>query len=269
MTVVEWVEVRGKSVDIAVRAGLEELGLDSEEMADIEVLQQPERGFLGMGGKDAIVRLKAKPKRRKRRSRSRSRGEAKPDREQQTAKKPPASRSKNDQRPAPKKKPTPKPESRVEKEPTVSREEQAEVITQFLTGLLDAFGLEGKVETRVEDDTIYADVSGAQTEALVGAKGTIMQAVNELTRTVVQRRTHEGVRLRLDIAGYAERRREALKIYAGRLADQVIEDGQERMLEPMNAADRKVIHDAVAAIDGVDSYSEGEEPQRSVVISPA
>ena len=151
----------------------------------------------------------------------------------------------------------------------MSREEQAEVITQFLDGLLDSFGLEGDVQTSVDGDTVIANVVGDQTEALVGTKGVILQAVHELTRTVVQRRTHEGVRLRLDIAGYAERRREALKIYAGRLAEQVMEDGQERMLEPMNASDRKVIHDAVQEIDGVSSYSEGEEPRRSVVISPS
>ena len=151
----------------------------------------------------------------------------------------------------------------------MTREEQAEVVREFLVGLLDAFGLEGTVTASAdEDDIIHANVSGEQTEALVGPKGSIMQSVHELARTVVQRQTHENVRLRLDIAGYGERRREALAIYAGRLAEQVREDGAEVMLEPMNPADRKVIHDAVQALDGVRSYSEGEEPRRSVVISP-
>ena len=259
----EWVEVRGKSVEIAVEAGLQELGLEKAEQADVEVLQEPERGFLGMGGKDAVVRLKAKPKRR--RSRSRSKSAPKPGETTESAK---PARSADKSRNSGNKKPKPKP-ARPEKESTVSREEQAEVITQFLDGLLDSFGLEGDVQTSVDGDTVIANVVGDQTEALVGTKGVILQAVHELTRTVVQRRTHEGVRLRLDIAGYAERRREALKIYAGRLAEQVMEDGQERMLEPMNASDRKVIHDAVQEIDGVSSYSEGEEPRRSVVISPS
>ena len=74
--------------------------------------------------------------------------------------------------------------------------------------------------------------------------------------------------MRLDIAGYSARRREALKIYAGRLAETVKEDGREAMLEPMNAADRKVVHDAIAEIDGVRSFSEGEDPNRSVVVAP-
>jgi spoIIIJ-associated protein len=76
-----------------------------------------------------------------------------------------------------------------------------------------------------------------------------------------------GAKIRLDIAGYNERRREALRIYAGRLASKVLEDGGEVMLEPMNSAERKVVHDAIGEIDGVRSYSEGEEPRRSVVVA--
>lgn len=148
-------------------------------------------------------------------------------------------------------------------------EAQAAVVGEFLDGLVDAFGLDGTVATRVEDDVIIADLTGEQTEALVGAKGVIMQSVGELTRTVVQRKTHRRARLRLDIGGYLERRREALRIYTAKLAAQVLEEGGELMLEAMNPADRKVVHDAVVDIDGVRSFSEGEEPNRSVVIALA
>jgi spoIIIJ-associated protein len=150
----------------------------------------------------------------------------------------------------------------------VSIEEQAEVVKEFLEGLLDAFGLAGTVEARVEDEVILVDVVGEQTEALIGPRGTIMQAVHELVRTVVQRKTRQGARIRLDVAGYVQRRREALAIYARRLADQVKEEGQEIMLEPMNAADRKVIHDALTDVEGIRTYSEGEEPNRSVIVAP-
>ena len=146
-------------------------------------------------------------------------------------------------------------------------EEQAKVAAGFLTGLLDAFGLEGEVTTRIDDGVLYLDVAGEQTEALVGAKGSVMYSVLELTRTVVQRKTYGAPRMRIDIAGYAERRREALKIYTGKLATQVVEEETEIMLEPMNAADRKVIHDAVADIEHVRSYSEGEDPRRAVVLA--
>ena len=155
----------------------------------------------------------------------------------------------------------------VAPEEEVDVEAQAEVVGEFLEGLVASFGLEGTVATRVEDELIIVDLTGEQTEALVGQKGAIMQSVGELVRTVVQRKTHRRARLRLDIGGYLERRREALTIYANRLAQQVLDEGGELMLEPMNPADRKVVHDAVADIEGVRSFSEGEEPRRSVVIS--
>lgn len=153
--------------------------------------------------------------------------------------------------------------------PEVDIQEQAQVVTDFVKGLVDAFGLEGEIASRVEDDIIMVDVSGEQTEALVGPKGAILQAILDLSKIVVQRKTHARARLRLDIAGYSERRREALGIYTQRLSEQVLADGEEIMLEPMNPADRKVVHDAVADIEGVRSWSEGEEPHRSVVLGLA
>lgn len=147
-------------------------------------------------------------------------------------------------------------------------EEQAKVAGDFLKGLLGAFGLEGDVATRIEDDVLYIEVTGDQTEALVGPKGSVMQSVHEITRTVVQRKTYGAPRMRLDIAGYAERRREALTIYARKLAEKVTTEGTEVMLEPMNAADRKVVHDAVTDVEGVRSFSEGEDPNRAVVLAP-
>lgn len=147
--------------------------------------------------------------------------------------------------------------------------EQATVAEDFIKGVLAAFGLEGTVSTRVEDDTVYLDVSGEQTEALVGGKGAVMQALLEVSRTVVQRSTSSAPRMRLDINGYAERRRQALRIYTTQLAERVLADGGEVMLEPMNAADRKVVHDTVAEIDGIRSFSEGEDPDRAVVIAPS
>jgi spoIIIJ-associated protein len=158
-------------------------------------------------------------------------------------------------------------EPKIDDRPDITIEEQARIATQFLEGLVDAFGLEGTVTTKIEDDVIVADVDGEQTEALVGVRGSVRSAIHELTRTVMQRYGHDTARLRLDIAGYAERRRQALTIYADRLIDQLMVEGGEVMLEPMSPADRKVIHDAAAARDGVNSYSEGESPRRYVVLT--
>lgn len=284
----EYVEVRGKTVDIAVEAALEELGIDRER-AEIEVIQQPEKGFLGMGGKDAVVRVKARSAQKRRRRRRRggdeqkdSGGDSRPkqdrnrdrsghnDRSNRGSGKPDPSgrsesagrsdgnrngrtRNRNDQ---PKKEAT-----------EVSIEEQAPVVESFLRGLVESFGLEGTVSVTIDEDVIVADVSGPQTEAMVGPRGSTIEAIHELTKTVLQRQTQASARVRLDIAGYAERRRQALAIYADQLIDQVLQEGGEVMLEPMSAGDRKTIHDAVAKREGVRSYSEGEAPQRFVVIA--
>ncbi len=294
----DWVEVQGKTVDVAVQAALDELGLESPEHAEVEIIREPQRGFLGFGGQDALVRVKPRPKKRRRRRRrkkpagedqsARGAGEKKGGRSGGGQKQQRQPRGSNQQgRAQESRKPKGsgrKPEGSMEQEsrekagrkdepqkgdrgdtgPNV--EEQAVVVKEFLAGLLAAFGLEGEVTTRIDDGAIYADVTGEQTEALVGSRGVILQSILELTRTVVQRKTRAGARIRLDIAGYTARRREALRIYTRRLAEQVLDDGNEVMLEPMNPADRKVVHDAVADIEGVRSYSEGEEPERSVVI---
>lgn len=290
MSGIEWVEVRAPSVEEATAVALEELGLDSEDQADIEVLEQPTKGFLGMGGQDAVIRVKPKPGGSdRRRSRGGRRGGKATDsapsaarkepKEKESASRPAAKsngggRAGGDRAPRAKREPaeprTPRPKSDTPREDDRSEmtvDEQAAEIKRFLTGLLSAFGLDGTVNTRIEEDVIYADVVGEQTEALVGPKGATVQATLELCRTIIQRRVQAGARIRLDIAGYNERRREALKIYAGRLAAKVLEDGGEVMLEPMNSAERKVVHDAIAEIEGVRSYSEGEEPRRSVVVS--
>jgi len=274
----EWVEVQGKTVDLAVDVAVQELGLRSREDVEVEIIQEPKVGFLGMGGKDAIIKVtKAPKKRRRRRSRGRSgkskepatnrqnSGDGRSDQGKQAQGK--QSRKPRQEKQVPRSDEE-KPEERSNERPEQAPiEEQAKVAAGFITGLLDAFGLEGAVETRIEDDVLYIDVEGTQTEALVGPKGSVMQSVHELTRTVVQRKTYGAPRMRIDIAGYRERRREALKIYTEKLAAQVIEEQDEIILEPMNAADRKVVHDAVADIDGVRSFSEGDEPRRAVVLS--
>lgn len=141
------------------------------------------------------------------------------------------------------------------------------MVEEFLTGLLDSFGLDGRVVVVVEDEVIVVTIEGEQTEALVGPRGSVMEAIHEITKTVLHRQEADTARVRIDIAGYAERRRQALSIYASQLIDQVLAEGGEIMLEPMSASDRKVIHDAVGARDGVESYSEGEPPRRYVVIA--
>ena len=133
------------------------------------------------------------------------------------------------------------------------------------------FGLTAAVDAEVVEDDIELriDGEGSSLGVLVGPKGATLQALEELVRAVVQHAAGgQSARLHLDVAGYRERRREALAGFVTQIAGEVLEAGTERALEPMNAADRKVVHDTVADLDGVATSSVGEDPRRRVVISP-
>jgi spoIIIJ-associated protein len=145
------------------------------------------------------------------------------------------------------------------------------IVTEFITGLVDAFGYDGEIETEdLDDENVEVRVRGSDLGLMVGPKGNTLTAIQELSRTVVHRRvpgTAEG-RVRIDVAGYRQRRREALERFTQSVAAEVRESGVQKALEPMNPADRKVVHDTVNEIDGVTTLSEGEEPRRRVVVVP-
>jgi spoIIIJ-associated protein len=146
-----------------------------------------------------------------------------------------------------------------------------EVGEEFLRGLIAAFGVDGTVTRNALDDgdTIELAVEGADVGMLIGPRGQTLSALQELTRTVAQRKVAEGQpRIVVDVAGYRKDRREALERFTRDVAAQVVASGVVRVLEPMPPADRKVVHDTVNTIDGVVTSSEGEEPRRRVVIQP-
>jgi spoIIIJ-associated protein len=153
----------------------------------------------------------------------------------------------------------------------VTVQEQATIISAFVEGLLDAYGLAGEITSeQIDDETIEIQVNGPDLGLLIGPKGQTLAAIQDLGRTVVQRKatgTHHG-RVRLDVSGYRQRRREALERFATTVAEDVKSSRVQRALEPMNAADRKVVHDTVNEIGGVSTVSEGEDQRRRVVIIP-
>jgi len=270
------IEVKAKTVDLAIEAAMQELGVEDREDVEVDVITDPVKGFLGMGGQDAVVRVKKKPARKQRNRRRRNESSERPqqkkgqNRQQERSRdsknggrrqdqKGSKTRSGGDRTKSEKKVP--------DDRPNLSAGEQADLAREFLEGLVEAFGLEGSVSTTIDEDVIIADVEGPQTEAMVGVRGSVRSAIHELTRTVLQRYSSDTARLRLDIAGYAERRRKALSIYAEQLIEQLKSEGGEIMLEPMSPADRKVIHDVASEYPGVSSYSEGEAPKRYVVLS--
>ncbi len=159
-------------------------------------------------------------------------------------------------------------------ETEISREDQERIAQEFLEGVLGAFDMTGNVavaEEAADDGAIEIAVSGQELGLLVGQKGLTLNAVQELTRTVVQRKADGAKtdRLRVDVAGYRARRAAALQDFATKIAHDVLDSGTEKLLEPMGPADRKVVHDTVNDIDGVETGSEGEEPRRRVVIRPS
>ena len=146
-----------------------------------------------------------------------------------------------------------------------------EVGEEFLAGLVSAFGVDCTVSRHELDDgeTIELAVEGEDVGMLIGPRGQTLSALQELTRTVVQRKAGEGQpRILVDVAGYRKARREALERFTREVAAQVASSGVPRVLEPMPPPDRKVVHDTANTIDGVSTTSEGEEPRRRVVISP-
>ena len=150
--------------------------------------------------------------------------------------------------------------------PQATPEDAGATAREFVAGLLDAMGLEGDVESSIEDERAVLNVTGEDLGVLIGRRGQTLDALQEITRTAVQRRLRSRVRLLIDVEGYRARRRASLAEYARAMATRAKERGTEIELEPMNAYERKIVHDAVADVDGASSFSEGEEPNRKVIV---
>jgi len=155
---------------------------------------------------------------------------------------------------------------------TLSRlEQEGEIAADYLEGLLDIADLDGDIDMDVEADraavSIISDGSTRDLQKLVGRDGEVLEALQELTRLAVHRETGDRSRLMLDIAGYRARKREELAELGAKTVKEVRDGGEPVKLRPMTPFERKVVHDAVKAA-GLRSESEGEEPQRCVVVLP-
>ncbi|MDT0307039.1 R3H domain-containing nucleic acid-binding protein [Streptomyces sp. DSM 44917] len=150
-------------------------------------------------------------------------------------------------------------------------EQEGEIAADYLEGLLDIADLDGDIDMDVETDraavSIISEGPARDLQKLVGRDGEVLEALQELTRLAVLRETGERSRLMLDIAGHRARKREKLTALGEQAAQQAKETGEPVKLKPMTPFERKVVHDAVAAA-GLRSESEGEEPQRRVVVLP-
>jgi spoIIIJ-associated protein len=149
-----------------------------------------------------------------------------------------------------------------------SLEEEGDVAADYIEGLLDIADLDGDIDMDVEGDRAVVSVVGATLDELVGDDGEVLEALQELTRLAVHRRTGTRARLMLDVGGFRVRRRAELADLGRSVAAEVARTGEPKKLRAMSPFERKIIHDAVA-VAGLRSESEGEEPNRRVVVFPA
>jgi spoIIIJ-associated protein len=145
---------------------------------------------------------------------------------------------------------------------------EGDIAADYVEGLLDIADLDGDIDMDVEGDRAIVSVVGATLDELVGDDGEVLDALQELTRLAVHHQTGIRARLMLDIGGYRARRRAELADYGRTVAEEVARTGQPKALEAMSPFERKIVHDAVAEA-GLRSESEGEEPDRRVVVFPA
>ena len=147
-------------------------------------------------------------------------------------------------------------------------EAESEIAADYIEGLLDVADLDGDIDMDVEGERAFVSVVGATLDELVGQRGEVLEALQELTLLAVHRQTGVRTRMMLDVGGYRRRRRTELAETGKDTADEVKRTGQPKRLWAMNPFERKIVHDAVAAA-GLRSESEGEEPDRRVVVLPA
>ena len=263
----EWVETTGNTIEEAKEAALEQLGIHEDD-AEFEVIEEPKQGLFGRTRGEARVRARVRPntprgktERRPRREKAANGNGGERQRNNNNGER--RERAPRAERPA--REPR-EPREKVEVDPALV----GQAATDFLSGLVSAFGTKGDVTVNREADEIEVRVDGTELGLMVGPGGATLLAIQDLTRVASQRRLgDQDTRLRIDIAGYRERRREALSRFAEKVATEVKETGSARMLEPMNSADRKIVHDTLVEFEGVSTRSEGEDPRRRVVVEPA
>lgn len=280
----EWVETTGKSLDEAREAALDQLGVDEAD-AEFEIVSEGKLGLFGRVKEEARVRARVRPAQPRSKENNRRKRKGGPDGASTSSTRKPErqapSQQTQSQTEPPRNKPRRKPkteqndtsnEGAAKMDESVALADQAEVAQNFLNGLFSELQLSTTVDYAVDDEEelVSVAIEGSNMGHLIGPRGSTLHSLQELTRTVVQRKTGaRNGRIVLDIAKYREKRKAALERFARQVAEEVTASSEQRVLEPMNPADRKIVHDVINGIDGVATSSEGEEPRRRVVIKPA
>ena len=248
-----YIDVTGKTEEEAIRKGLEQLGLERDDVS-VEILERARSGFLGIGSSPAKVRVtyeldvaeEPKPEAPK----------AKP------------AEKKPEPKPA-EKKPEPKDEEKkTEPAAPACDNDDARRIKDFLTGLLEHMDSAAEVKVYEEEKNRYKVIlEGQKLGALIGRRGETLDAIQQLTNYVVNSGRDKRLRIHVDAENYRAKREQSLESLANKVAGKVLKYRRSVTLEPMNAYERHVIHAALQDKEGVTTYSIGTEPNRRVVVA--
>ena len=226
------------TVDEAVAAALAELGCSKEE-ATIEVISEGAAGgFLGVGKKDAEVKVTAGVP------------------EEAEAAQAPAEEDD-----------TYYGDDESFEGDAVSEAEDAAV--NFVAEVLSGIGIHGNMDSYREEDTIYISVSGSDCGAAIGRHGETLEAISYMTNLIANKHSEQRVHVHLDVGGYRKHREQVIKGLADKAVFKVKKSGKRYVMEPMSPSERRIVHSYLQDIKGVTTHSEGDEPSRSVVVEPS
>lgn len=217
-----------KTVDEAIEAALAELGVSKDE-ATIEVITEPAGGFLGLGSKDAEVKVTADIA----------------EEEEDVVYYGDDENFEGD---------------------AVTEAEDAAVT--FVAEILSGIGIHGNMDSYREDDAIYISVSGADCGAAIGRHGETLESISYLTNLVANKHSEEKVHVHLDVGGYRKHREQVIKGLADRAASKAKKTGRKVVMEAMNPAERRIVHSYLQDVNGISTHSEGTEPNRKVIVTP-
>lgn len=298
----EWIETTGTSIDEAKDLALDRLGVAEDEL-EIQVLTEPSSAMFGLKKTEARLRARVRPispqikternsknnrdKNRKRSNQGRKNTNNKANGEksqknnnQKNSKKTSeqlddaknSSKNKdNRSQKATKVKNNPRTRSDEMETEKMDLSTQAEMTESFLAGLLEKMGLESRVTSTIEDERLTVEAHGLNLGLAIGHQGQTVRAITELSRTIIQRKSKGSASgsMTVDIGGYRALRQSNLEKFTKAQAEAVLSDGISRALDPMGAADRRIAHNAVSDIEGVETISEGSNMDRRVVIQLA
>lgn len=217
----------GKTVDEAIEAALIELGVSKEE-ASIEVISEPKSGLLGIGQKQAEVKVTANVEENEE-----------------------VVYYGDDEN--------------FEGDAVSEAEDQA---VAFVAEVLSGIGIHGNMDSYREDDDIFISVTGADCGSAIGRHGETLEAISYMTNLVANKNSENRVRVHIDIGGYRKHREQVLTGLANKAAFKAKKTGRSVAMEAMNPAERRIVHSFLQNVSGVSTHSEGEEPERRVIVTP-